>query len=154
MILYIARKGSDPIERPVQTLQGRFLMNTSKFLSKVIGLYELFISLSILFDLQHFTNDIQDLMHNSGLMLFIGCMTVIMGILLVVSHNIWQWRWTLLVTIVSWLVLIKGLTLLFFPHSMDQITYYFVTNMHFAYSIAVFDLILGLMFCYFGFRRE
>lgn len=129
-------------------------MNISKFLSKVIGLYEIIISIAILTNMQQFTASIQGLMNNDPLMLYIGCMTVIMGILLVVSHNLWEWSWRVLVTIVAWIVLLKGIGILVFPHTMDQITLYFITNSNFAHSVAVFELFLGLLFCYFGFRKK
>lgn len=129
-------------------------MDVSKFLSKVIGLYEIIISLAMLLNMNQFTSNIQGLMNNDPLMVFIGCFTVIVGILLTVSHNIWQWHWRILVTIVAWLVLIKGISILIFPHTLDQITVQFVTNNTFSYSVATIDLLLGLLFCYFGFRRE
>jgi len=129
-------------------------MDVSKFLSKVIGLYEVIISLAMLINMPLFTSNIEAMMENGPLMIFIGCMTVIMGILLVVSHNIWQWRWALLVTIVSWIVLLKGMSILMFPHALDSISLQFITNEHFAYFIAMMDLLIGLVFCYFGFRRK
>jgi len=129
-------------------------MDVSKFLSKVIGLYEIIISLAMLINMSQFTTDIQGMMNNGPLILYIGCVTVIMGLLLVVSHNIWQWQWRVLVTIVSWIVLLKGTSILLLPHLLDQITLQFVTNSHFAYSVALVDFLLGILFCYFGFRRE
>jgi len=129
-------------------------MDVSKFLSKVIGLYEIIISLAMLINMNQFTASIQGMMNNGPLMIYIGCMTSIMGLLLVVSHNIWQWHWRVLVTIVSWIVLVKGVSLLLFPHVFDQITMHFVTNSNFAHSIAIVDLLLGLLFCYFGFKRK
>lgn len=129
-------------------------MEISKFLSKVIGLYEIIISIAILTNMQQFTVGIQGLMNNDSLMLYIGCITIIMGILLVVSHNLWQWSWRVLVTIVAWVVLLKGISILLVPHTSDQITMYFITNSNFAYSVAVTDLLLGLLFCYFGFRKK
>ena len=129
-------------------------MEVSKFLSKVIGLYQIIISLAMLINMKQFTADIQGMINNGPLMIYIGCVTVIMGILLVVSHNIWQWTWRMLITIVSWIVLLKGSSILLFPHALDQITLQFATNSHFAYSVTVVDLMLGILFCYFGFKRE
>lgn len=129
-------------------------MDVSKFLSKVIGLYEIIISLALLINMNQFTGDILGLINNGPLMLFIGCITLIMGILLVVSHNIWQWHWRVLVTIVSWIVFLKGASILLLPHALDQITMQFVNNSNFAYLIAGVDLLLGLLFCYFGFIHK
>lgn len=129
-------------------------MEISKFLSKVIGLYEIIISLAMLIHMNQFAADIQRMMNNGSLMIYIGCVTVIMGLLLVVSHNIWQWQWRVLVTIVSWIVLLKGISILLFPHVLDQITLQFITNSYFAYSVVIVDFLFGILLCYFGFRRE
>lgn len=129
-------------------------MDVSKFLSKVFGLYEIIISIAMMMNMNHFITDIEAMMNNGPLMLYIGCITVIMGLLLVVSHNIWMWEWRVLVTIVSWIVLLKGVSILLFPHALDPVTIQFLENNPFAWSVAGFDLLLGLLFCYFGFRRK
>jgi hypothetical protein len=128
-------------------------MDISKFLSKVIGLYEVIIGLVMLKNMNLFASNIQAMINDEPLMIYIGCVTLIMGLLMVVSHNIWQWSWQVMVTIVAWIVLIKGAAILLFPHSMDQITMQFVMNPGLAYTSAIFEMIIGLIFCYFGFRR-
>lgn len=129
-------------------------MNTSKFLSKVIGLYEIIISLAMLTHSSLLFNSMQALLANEPLMLFIGCTTLILGLLMVVSHNIWRWHWQVLVTIVSWIILLKAITILLFPHSLDQLSLPLLSNSYYLYAVVSMDFGFGVLMCYFGFRKE
>lgn len=129
------------------------MIDTSKFLAKVIGIYQIIISAMMLMNMNRFTSMIYILITNAPLMLIIGSFTLILGILLVVSHNIWQWSWRIIVTLVAWIVLLKGISIILFPEFIDKITILFVQNTTFAYCIAGLDFILGAVLIYFGFKR-
>lgn len=128
-------------------------MDTSKFLAKVIGIYETIISIAMLVNMHQFTNNISGLLNNAPLMLIVGSFTLILGVLLVVSHNIWQWNWRIIITIIAWIVLLKGASIVLYPHALDKLTILFIQNMIFAYTIASIDFILGIILIYFGFKR-
>ncbi|CAM2844948.1 Integral membrane protein (PIN domain superfamily) [Legionella steigerwaltii] len=129
-------------------------MDTSKFLSKVLGIYLIVASLAIFTNMHQFTIYVQELLKNAPLMLVLGFWTFILGLLMVVSHNVWQWNWRLLITIIAWLILLKGASIIFYPHYIDKASLLFVQNRSIAYSAAGFDLIIGIILCYLGFRRE
>jgi hypothetical protein len=128
-------------------------MNTSKFLAKVIGLYLLVLITAMILNMHHFSDAVMNLTNNAPLMLVTGCMTLILGLLMVVSHNIWHWDWRVLVTIVSWLVLLKGVSILYFPGYIDSLTMLYLQNAMFAHCANAIDIILGLILIYFGFKR-
>lgn len=126
----------------------------SKFLAKAIGIYLLIISIAFLMNMPKFTATINNMMFSPPIMLIAGCMTLIIGILMVLSHNIWEWDWRVLVTLVSWLVLIKGAAIILFPSRLDQLTLLFIQNKTFAYACMGIDFVLGVALVYFGFRRK
>ncbi|CDZ76606.1 hypothetical protein BN59_00880 [Legionella massiliensis] len=128
-------------------------MDRSKFLGKVLGLYLILISLAMLINMTQFAAYIQILISNAPLMLVTGCFTLILGLLIVVSHNIWKWNWQVVVTIIGWLILLKGISIIFYPAVIDKLTILFVQNTKFAYLSAGIDLILGVLLSYFGFKR-
>ncbi|KTC92405.1 hypothetical protein OQJ18_10280 [Fluoribacter dumoffii] len=129
-------------------------MDISKFLSKVLGIYLIVVSIAIFFNGDQFTIYIKELLKNAPLMLVMGFWTFIIGLLMVVSHNIWQWSWRLLVTIISWLILLKGVSIIFYPHYIDLASLLFIQNKNIAYTTAGFDLIMGMILCYLGFKRN
>lgn len=129
-------------------------MNNSKFLGKVIGIYLIIVSVMLFTNMQGNIDLINSLMTNAPLMFITGFITLILGLLLVVSHNVWQWNWRVIITLIGWMVLLKGLTILFFPRAIDETTTLFVQNLTVAYSFLGLDFIIGIVLVYFGFIAE
>jgi hypothetical protein len=129
-------------------------MNVSKFLSKVIGMYFIIISIAMLSNMNQFINQMNGLIHDEPLIFTTGFFTLILGILLVVSHNIWQWNWRVIITIIAWITLIKGVSIILCPQMMSNITMFFVSHVVVIYIAAVIDFILGVLLCYYGFKRK
>lgn len=128
-------------------------MDISKFLSKVVGIYLVIISLVMLINMPQFLANINKLIHDATLMFVCGFFTIIIGILMVVSHNIWQWHWRVIITIIGWLSLVKGVSLLFYPQFIDSVSMHFIQNIPIAYATACLDLVLGLILLYVGYCR-
>ncbi len=128
-------------------------MEISRFLGKVIGLYLIIVSIAILINMPKFVSTVNELINNVPLMFVTGFFTLVLGLLLVVSHNIWQWNWRVIITIIAWISLLKGISIVLYPEIIDHATHWFVENSTFGYITGSIDLILGLILCYFGFRR-
>lgn len=129
-------------------------MDISKFLSKVIGIYLVIISIAMLINMAQFSGLINDLINNAPLMFVTGFTTLILGILMVVSHNIWQRSWQLIITLLSWNTLLKGISLIFYPQIIGKVSFMFLHNTSIAYAAAGFDLVLGMLLIYFGFKNN
>lgn len=129
-------------------------MELSKFLSKVIGIYLIIVSANILLNTQEFMHRVSSLINDPSLMFVTGFFTLILGILTVVAHNIWQWHWRVIITIVAWLTLIKGASIILYPAFIDNTTHLFLENNKVAFSAGCFDLALGILLCYFGFKHK
>ncbi|MFZ2315351.1 MAG: hypothetical protein WAW86_06820 [Gammaproteobacteria bacterium] len=128
-------------------------MNKSIFLGRVLGIYLIIISLSMLLQMQVFFERVNALIGNPALMFVVGFFTLILGVLVVVGHNVWRWDWRVLITIIGWLILLKGASIIFYPQFIDHATALFIQNMTVAYVVGGIDLLLGVVLCYFGFRR-
>lgn len=128
-------------------------MDISKFLGKVIGIYLIIISLAMLLHIDRFNEMVSQLSANPPLVFTIGFFTLILGLLVVVIHNIWQWNWRVLITIIGWIALLKGTSLIIHPALIDILTSFYVQNTIFDYSVAIIDLILGIILVYFGFKH-
>ena len=129
-------------------------MDISKFLGKAVGIYLVILSVIMFVDMNQFTVYITNLLHNPPLMFITGFISLIIGILMVVSHNIWEWSWRLIITMIAWAVLIKGISIIIYPHVIDRFTYYYVTDMNFSYGSIGVNLVMGLVLIYFSFRPE
>ena len=92
-------------------------METSLFLAKVIGLSCFIFGISLLLAKTAYQAAAKDYINHSGLQLLGGTISLILGVLIIVSHNIWQFDWRVLITIIGWLILIKGIIWYDFPQN-------------------------------------
>lgn len=129
-------------------------MDVSKFLGKVIGIYLLIVSTSMILNLPQFVKYVNDLISNPSLTFVTGFFTLILGILMVVGHNVWEWNWRVLVTIVGWITLVKGASIIYYPQFINHLSLLFLQSTTGAYIAASLDLFLGLLLTYFGFRKK
>ena len=93
-------------------------MDLSIFLAKVLGLYFIIGALIVLVKNKEMHKMIDGFTDNLALLYVTGIITTILGLMMVVSHNIWDNSWRVIITLIGWLVLLKGLTFLFLPKKM------------------------------------
>ena len=125
-------------------------MDISIFLAKVLGLY-LFIMAIVMFVNVQRLRAISNAVAGTPFIFASGAFALIVGLLLVVSHNIWEADWKVIITIIGWLVLIKGIVRLLFPEYASRMMVNFVQNTTAYYITDVIILILGIYLSYVGF---
>ncbi len=86
---------------------------------------------------------------NKVTMFFWGVVTVAVGTAMVFTHNVWTPDWRVVITILGWLTLVKGLDILLLPKRMRK-RWARVRNQQWR---VIFTLLLlgGLVFIYLGF---
>lgn len=112
------------------------------FLATVIGWYLVVFGLLILLRYEHVRSCMAEVMAQRGLFFLLGVITLTLGLLMVVSHNVWVMGWPVIVTILSWLVLISGVLRLFWPDAQKMGKSFLVEPMRMK-IVAVVFLILG-----------
>ena len=123
------------------------------FLSKLIGLYCIFGSLSMLTHRETTLEAVTELLHSPSLILILGVMTLVAGLAMVLAHNIWSGgALPVIVTLIGWLTLVKSLLFLFLPREME--TRLFLVELHYQqlfYLYLLIPLVLGIYLVYRGF---
>ena len=114
------------------------------FLANVIGWYLVIFSLYMLIRYDHLQAIVTDVMSHRGLFFFIAIFTLILGLLLVTSHNIWVMGWPVIITVFSWLVLISGLIRLVCLDTAMKMANSFITHPMRVRVTAIIFLIIGL----------
>ena len=122
-------------------------------------LLELFCILEGLFLITHklaMGEMINALFDNAPMLFILSLITVGIGLVLVLGHNIWSGNaLPIVVTLIGWGALIKGILLLFVPQETAKGL--FLGSLHyeqFFYLYAAIPLILGAYLTYGGFRRK
>jgi hypothetical protein len=93
------------------------------------------------------------LMHDAPLLLIVGVFTTLGGLALVLVHNRWRaGHYALIVTVLAWAALLKGLLFLFVGASAAP-SFYLGTLRYaqFFYGYAAFCALLGVYLCVGGF---
>lgn len=126
-------------------------MEISIFLAKIIGWYFIIMSLFTLIKPQFVKTLMSDILTRNSLLFFTAIVTLILGIILVVSHNIWIWGWPVIITLISWLVLISGITRLFFPDTVKKTWQCWIHHPNYLMIATVISLLIGIYLIYIAY---
>jgi hypothetical protein len=118
----------------------------TKFLGRLIGLYCILIPLSMAVHKQAAVEMVTALMHNPPLLFLVSLIAVVVGLALVLGHNVWSGgALPVIVTLIGWVTLVKGLLLLFLPP--EAASGFFLGGLRyerFFYAYAGFSILVGI----------
>ena len=121
---------------------------TTAFLAQFLGLFFLFISLGVLFNHDHATKLVNDLVKHTASRYLSAIVPILLGLWVVLTHTNWM-GWEIVVTLTGWFLLIIGVFRVWFP-SVYEACIAKKTKQVAAVGGAFF-LVLGLLLCYVGF---
>ena len=125
------------------------------FLSRLIGLFTLILSLALLADKESSVSAIVALVHERPLLLIIGMMGLLAGLAIVLSHNVWSGGIVpILVTLIGWLILIRGVLLILLPAGEAVRLFDVLRYEELFYFYTGVTLIVGLFLAYRGFTTS
>lgn len=125
-------------------------MELSLFLAKVIGLVSVISTAAILIRYKQSLALEEEAVKSSVISYIAGFGILILGVLLVVSHPVWTFDWRLVITIMGWLVLLKGVGRIFLPNTVKRMIEKKRDNRRFLLGEVVMFLV-GLYLLYYGF---
>ncbi len=126
-------------------------MDLSLFLAQVIGLYFIVIGASLLLNYKVLRKVMDDFITDTRFMFLGGSMILVLGLLLVASHNVWEGSWRVIITIIGWLTLFKGAAYLLLPKDMFKQWVKILNKKKCYKSGGVVVIILGLYLAAKGF---
>jgi hypothetical protein len=125
------------------------------FLSRLIGLFAILIALAIFLRKVDFIDTATALVRNGPVVLIFGIVALAAGLAMVLAHNVWSGGVTaVVVTLCGWLILLRGLTLLFLPADVLARILDFSNLDRWVYLYAAIPLILGLYLTVAGFTAR
>lgn len=124
-------------------------MALSNYLAELWGISIIVVALALLIKEKHLKRLFASIETEDNLFLW-GVISLVIGVAMILSHNIWVQGWQVIITIFGWLALIKGLSLLFMPEMAKEWSKKAenASFLPFALLIAVF---IGLVLTYLGF---
>jgi hypothetical protein len=126
------------------------------FLSRLIGLYCLLLVPFMFIYRQASLDSITGILHNPSLILVLGIITLAVGLAMVLAHNIWSGgALAVVVTVIGWLSLIKGLFFVYLlPYVGVECYLRVLQNPQLFYPCMVLWLAIGIYLTYGGFTSK
>ena len=126
-------------------------MEASVFIGRIFVLAYLAVGLGLLLNPGAFSKVMDSMDSSPGVTYLGGIFTLIIGCLIVVSHNVWVASWPVVITIIGWGAMLKGFALLICPESMLWFTRKLGANHTIYRSIGVLVLVMAAVIGYFCF---
>ncbi|MBS0635516.1 MAG: hypothetical protein JSR37_08650 [Verrucomicrobia bacterium] len=124
-------------------------METSHYIAEALSLYFLVAGIAMAANNRRYVTIFSEMSQSPALIILSGVFALVIGILMILSHNIWESNWRTLVTIAGWLAFLKGTALLIMPERFLSYFTPFYTSENIRYMGYVVVL-LGLVFGFFG----
>ena len=125
------------------------------FLSRLLGLFLLIVFSALFIRMQDVLASMSALIQNAPLLLILSMVALAAGLAIVLSHNIWSGgALPVVVTLFGWIILLRGLVLLFLPHEMIVRLFAMSRFEDFSYIYAAIPLMLGLYLTFAGFTAS
>jgi len=123
------------------------------FLARLLGLYCILISLAMAVHRHATVETMTALIQTPPVLFLAGIIALVAGLALVLGHNIWSGgALPVIVTLVGWITLIRGLLVLFLPAGVDV---GLLARLHYEqlfYLYVAIALVLGVYLTYAGFK--
>lgn len=124
-------------------------MEHSIFLARLLGLYLLIVAGDLILRRRELESAVKDFASSKGLLVFSGSVSLLFGLAIVLAHPVYEWNWRGLITLIGYLVIVRGAHRMAFPKSLKK---RMVALFHRRWRIIFLVLlILGAYLTYWGF---
>ena len=128
-------------------------MQTSIVLARIIGPFLVVASVSILLNAKACQRMYKEYVKSPGLTYLAGTYALLLGLLMIQFHNLWVAGWPIIITILAWMSVLKGVLILIFPNYIKRFTKLFTSNPTILRVDGVVILVIGLFLSYVGYIR-
>ena len=125
-------------------------METSILIAKIIGIVYTALGVGLIINKKYYKETFKKMISNTSFLFMGGLFAIIIGVLIIEHHNYWKNDWTVLITIIGWVAIIKGILLIVFPKSFSIFKPFFSSKLLYL-IFGPFMIIIGIVFLYFGF---
>lgn len=125
-------------------------MDLSIIIARMICIVYLSVGVGFAFSSSYYNQAFKKIVNDSTYLFLGGWVATCMGAVMVHIHNLWVNDWRMLITIISWTILLKGIVLLAFPRAIRAFEEWFTPRGIQNYFLPTV-IMLGLIFGYYGF---
>ncbi|MGD8480906.1 MAG: hypothetical protein PVI61_12360 [Methyloceanibacter sp.] len=127
-------------------------MDTSLFLAKLIGPIFVIVGIGLLLNEGRYRAVVDEVMSSYTLLYIFGAIALTGGLAIVLTHNVWVWDWPVIITIVGWLMIVRGSLRILIPQQVEALARKMVARWsEFLLISGVLVITLGAFLCWKGF---
>ncbi len=125
-------------------------MELSVLIARIISVIYLSAAAGAVINRDQYRRVAEDMFKNATLTYLMGFTATIVGMIIVNYHNVWVGNWPVLITILGWLALIKGVLIIAVPQRLERYSLAFFNGAMLLWFPYIAGL-LGVLFGYLGF---
>ncbi len=126
-------------------------MQTSVYLAKLIGPILLVAGLALVANAGSFRKMAQDIVRIPIFLFLFGLLDLTAGLAIVLAHNVWVADWPLIITLLGWLGIVRGVIRILLPNQLIALASRMVERTTVFYVGGGATLVLGAVLCFFGY---
>lgn len=128
-------------------------MDLSILLAKVLGLYLMIVSVSVFVRRKELDRMVDAFFRDNLFVFFSGTVILLLGLALVLIHNVWETSWRGVITAIGWLTVLKGGVRLLAPAFAQEASKKAVGSAWY-WGIIALAFAAGAYLAYTGFSHE
>ena len=126
-------------------------MEAPVFIARIFGIFYLAAAAGLMLNRKFYRKFMEDYPDNAALVFFTGVFALIVGLVIIMVHNVWAADWTVIITLLGWIAFIKGIWIIVFPNTISRFMRVYRDRQGLLLVHSVAALILGIVMTYFGF---
>ncbi len=126
-------------------------MSSAEFIARIFGPLYVIVAVGMLLDAETYRQITKDALGKPVLRYLAGILALVAGLLIINVHNEWAPRWTVIITLMGWLALIKGALLTAYPDVLIRVSEPLARRSARLRGAAVVTLALGLFLTGMGY---
>jgi len=126
-------------------------MEVSVFLAKLIGLYLLIVSILCVLRKHQIHLTGKELVGSKSSLAVSAEISLILGLVIAVDHSVWQWDWRGLVTLIGYLLILRGILRFAFPNQVKKLAAHVFGGGFWVVCLIMFVIGVYLTYCGFAY---
>jgi hypothetical protein len=132
-------------------------MTTSRYIAQLMGPVLLVIaigmSIGLMMEGPGYSSLMKEFIANRAVIFLTGILALLAGVAIVNAHNLWVQDWRVIVTILGWLLVLRGIMLLVFPLTVQVFGDRIAASETGVVAGAAVTFVLGAILCVMGYEH-
>ena len=117
-------------------------MDITILFAKVLGIYLIVSGLFLILKGKTVPHLLKDFFDHPAIVYLTGVILIFLSSIYLIQYSVWDGTWKVVVTLFAWIVMLKGLTYIFFPQVLDKIAVAKFRNYFSVYGVVA--IIIGV----------